>query len=163
MTNVSCDEGVRRFDADMMTTIVSIKAIRNGMAIVEASPQQACGGCVASSGCGGKAFSSAMTKPLPPLAIHNDFGGYVGDEIEIGIPQSSLLKGAMLVYLFPLAGMLMGALLGAEIFANNGIELIFGVAGLVFGIWYARVFTRSERFTRSLQPVFIRKSPRHAL
>lgn len=158
MTYSPHSEYAPQYGEEMLTTVVRIKAIRNGMAIVESNPQSACGGCASSVGCGTKSLSSYMAKPLPPLVMHNDFDGNIGDQIEIGIPQSSLMKGAILVYLLPLACMLAGAILGGEIAKENSFQLMGGIAGFVFGAMYARVFMRSERFTRSLKPVFIKKT-----
>ena len=84
----------------------------------------------------------------------------VGDKVILALDESALLKGAVLIYLFPLIAMIMGALLGetcSNLFAisSEWLTVSFGVAGLVGSQLVIRYHSMARRFQQRIQPKMI--------
>jgi len=82
-----------------------------------------------------------------------------GDAVMVGLAEGALLRGALLVYLLPLALLLAGALLGQAAFAGAGEEpvILSGATGLGLGFLAARVLSRRWRGDARFQPVVVRR------
>ena len=81
-------------------------------------------------------FQVALTMPVR-----------VGQEVRIGIPERSLLKSALLVYMVPLLFLLLGALVGkgvAELYLlkEEAPEILGALLGGVLGFLLARFGAR---------------------
>ncbi len=154
------NQGNQQFQSgDLIRGTVRVVAIRDRVAWVEAESQAACGGCAAAKGCGTKTLSSYFSKKTAPLRMVNDFGGTVGDRIEVGIRNSTILKVSALIYLLPLLGLIVGALIGDALNGSDFVAMCFSLAGLLFGFYLSRLFYRSARFAASIVPVFLNKLP----
>jgi len=65
-----------------------------------------------------------------------------GDQVELGISESQLLRAAVAAYLWPLAGLMAGAVLAG---AAAGFERdLFTVAGAVAGLLLAVAWSRRQ-------------------
>jgi sigma-E factor negative regulatory protein RseC len=71
----------------------------------------------------------------------------VGDKVEIGFPESALVKGAAYMYLFPLIGLLFGSLLSNLVYHSMGGEgelaaIVGGGLGFIGSLmWLKRRFS----------------------
>ena len=74
----------------------------------------------------------------------------VGDHVSLSLDETVILRGAVLAYLLPLAGLLLGALTG-QFFGGESIALVGGGAGLIFAWALARLLAR--RYFAELHPV----------
>ena len=137
-------------------TVRIVSAVDNKV-FVEAVDQSTCGSCAASSGCGTKLIVSAFGRKSAPLQMMNDFGGVVGDRLEVGISQATLLKLSALMYLVPLVGLIVGTVFGTLADLGDGYLLICGLSGALIGIGYSRSVYRSRRFGEAIAPVYLRK------
>ncbi len=142
---------------DVVTSNVRIVAVHGSDAFIESDMSSTCGGCSMSKGCSTKALASLFANRQVPLAIANDFGGLVGDRIQIGLASTTIVKVAALTYVFPLIGLLFGALLGDALQWHAALPLILGIIGLVLGFYVSRSYYVSERVAASIRPVFIKK------
>lgn len=145
------------FRDDMICGVVRVVAIEGTTAWVESETQSACGSCAMAKGCGTKVISGYFDKNIVPLEMVNNFDGVVGDRIEVGICNATILKVSALIYLLPLLGMIAGAILGASLNAGDFFSVLFSVLGLICGFTISRSLYFSARFAASIVPVFLKK------
>ena len=56
-----------------------------------------------------------------------------GSIVKIGIPADVIAKGAMVVYMLPLIGLFVGALLGFQLFGSDFLSMVLGGVGFLLG------------------------------
>lgn len=71
-----------------------------------------CNSCAAKSNCGTSSIAKAFGDKSVVNKVKNELGAEVGDQVEIGIPEHSLVQGAFLLYLLPLLAAIFFALIG---------------------------------------------------
>jgi len=145
----SCDEQLAR-------AIVTVISLDGETARVESAGTASCSRCASTGGCGTKSLLALFgTKPVP-LELENNLGAKVGDQIEIGIEQTKILKLSALSYLMPLVGLFGGGALGAVLRTSDLIGFGLGLAGLAVGFGYSRYLYTSERWEKEILPVCVR-------
>ena len=95
--------------------------------------EDACHNCEASQFC--HALTNCTTLETKVL---NKAGAGVGDLVMIHLSSHTVLKGALVLYLIPVLGLLTGAVAGSGFskqlaIGETGAALVFGLAGLVLG------------------------------
>jgi sigma-E factor negative regulatory protein RseC len=135
-----------------------IVAIENQGVWVETIRKSACGSCKAEKGCGQSLINkwdghSAYIWVL--LEGRNPSSYQLGDEIQIGIPEDVIAKGALLVYIVPLITLLIATVFSHHQFAHEGITTISGLAGLLLGGLIVRWHSWHNRLNSELQPVLV--------
>ncbi|QSX30821.1 SoxR reducing system RseC family protein [Shewanella cyperi] len=135
----------------MMEELARVVAIEpEGWVQLEVELKSACGHCSASDNCGTSAVAKAFAPKHQRFSIHTDVTCQAGDMVRLGLPESVLLKAAALVYLLPLAGLLLGAVLGQSLGAftslgSDGTAIVLGLAGAAATWWLGkRLATRLE-------------------
>jgi sigma-E factor negative regulatory protein RseC len=137
--------------AEQIGIIVENEA--NGLARVLTDRKGACGGCHSGpSKCRGCLSTSGKLESHVINAI--DAG--VGDVVKITIAPGNLFKGAAIMYLLPIATLILGAVGGlwfggASGWGDSG-SVLGGLAGLVFGFWSVTRLGRSRRLRRQMTP-----------
>jgi len=112
----------------MMKESATVVSWQQGVALLRCDYKTGCGSCNARSGCGLPALNELVPKTEHPLQVRIDQPLEPGQRVEVGIAEGSLLRSAMLVYLMPLLGMMLGGsllqyLLGTDAFAALGALL----------------------------------------
>lgn len=135
--------------------IARVVAVERGMAVLEAEPKAACGGCKAKAGCG---TAYAAGKARHSFAIPNDFGAKIGELVVIGIASATLTRASLVAYLLPLAGMVAAGIIATLLGASDAGTAAAALLGLIAGIAFAKV--RAGRMARGgeLTPVFLRRA-----
>lgn len=117
------------------------------LAWVETVRKSACEACSVKKGCGTSVLASVVGNKPTRLRVVNECHAQVGDEVTIGIHESAMLRGAMLVYMVPILVMFGFALL-AELLANQLLfsstetfVILAGLAGLVAGLLWVKRHT----------------------
>jgi len=132
---------------------------------VETIRKSACGSCKAEKGCGQSLINqwdghSAYIWVL--LDGRSPSSYQLGDEIQIGIPEEVIAKGALLVYMVPLITLLLATALAHNQFASEGITTLSGFVGLLLGGLIVRWHSWRTRFDRNVQPVLVdERKPLH--
>lgn len=142
----------------MITETGRIVAIESQGLWVETIQRSTCGSCAAQKGCGQSLMARLMghTSYLWVLLEGRDPDKYqLGDEIQIGVPETVVVKGSLFVYMVPLLGMLAGAGLGQSALQSDGWSALGAVAGLVLGGLVVRWRAHQTRYDRRLQPVLL--------
>ena len=128
-------------------------------AIVEPDKTSACGSCSVRNGCGTASLSRFFGQRRHAFHAQNPINARPGDRVVMGLDESSLIKGSVLVYLLPIAGMIVAAMLMSAWAGMNGLNqelwsLLGLVLGLLFGGFLARYWSR--RGGGQLNPKIIR-------
>jgi sigma-E factor negative regulatory protein RseC len=129
--------------------------------VLEAEVKTSCQSCSAQKGCGTSLLSRHVGRKLSRFRIENTLNAKIGDEIVVGLSEQAMLRGSILVYLFPLLSMLLAAgLADAELAPMPGRDLLVALAGFS-GLGLAVLALRSKlagtRSQQQLAPVAIRK------
>ncbi|MCF8779764.1 SoxR reducing system RseC family protein [Vibrio sp. IRLE0018] len=100
----------------MMTALATVTQVtqhESGYQIALSCEQQtSCSSCSSQKSCGTGVVSKAFGNKNLHWQLKTSRILKVGQVVEIGIPEQSLLQSAMLVYLLPIVAMLLGALFG---------------------------------------------------
>ncbi len=125
---------------------------------VETLQRSACGSCQAQKGCGQRLLASvgANASYLWVLLDGSDAANYrLGDEVQIGVPEDVIAKGALLVYLVPLIAMMVAVILAHSQAMRDGATAVCALGGLLLGAAIVRVRSWQIRFDTRLQPVLV--------
>ncbi|MFQ2030953.1 SoxR reducing system RseC family protein [Aeromonas veronii] len=130
----------------MSEELATVVAIEGDHAWVECERRSACSGCQQQSNCGTGTVAKAFPLKAPRLRVRLTAEVRVGQQVRLGIPQESLLRGAALVYVLPLFCLLAGALLGQLWLAlllsgGEGITILCCLLGGVLGFLLVRYFS----------------------
>jgi len=135
-----------------------VVALEGESAWVETERRSSCGSCEA-KGCGTGALSKVLGARVQRIRVHNPIQARPGDSVILGIEESVLLQGSLMVYILPLLSMLAGGLLGETLAPQWGsdgemLSLLLGVLGLAGGfLWlrrYQRRVAKNPRFTATI-------------
>ena len=143
----------------MLTESAVVIEYESGKAKVKCQSQSACGSCAAKSACGNSALSELTgsgargehiftVETITPLKV--------GQRVEIGLSEHSLIKSALLMYCVPLFTLLFSTLLFDSLLSHELISVFFifiSTALSFFGVrWYAQKLNRKSAY----QPVLLR-------
>ncbi len=109
--------------------------------VLELQRGSACGNCEMSQGCGTGALGRLLGKRMRPLVIETDQDCKPGDEVELALPEASLVRASLLVYGLPLLGMLFGGILASATAASDGLVAVAVGAGFLAGFVCAAFYT----------------------
>jgi sigma-E factor negative regulatory protein RseC len=122
-----------------------------GWAEVMVQDDSHCGSCQSGCGCAlGTDRSKTATR------VRNRAGAREGDRVDIQLDTGSMFKSIAALYLIPVAGLLAGALWGAELDAARAagpaaLSVLLGLAGLGLGfaatIFISRRISRNRKFS----------------
>ncbi len=145
----------------MMTSLATVIATESNAILVSCQQQSSCGHCSNRDSCGTGIVSKVMPGKQHQIRIETEQPASVGQVVEIGLPEESLLQSALLVYLVPLIALVVGAAIGDWWFATlaNGSELgtiatAFGFGGGAF--WIVKHIARRHEHQSAYQPTLLR-------
>lgn len=109
----------------MIEELATVVKVKNNQVWVNPQISSGCGACIQKTSC----TSSIVGQFFKPRIIEVDssFPLSVGDKVMVTIDESLLLNASLLLYLFPLVAMIIGAGI-AESFSNS--ESYIAIAGL---------------------------------
>ena len=114
---------------------------------LETGLQRGCANCREGRGCGVSIFQRLFRLPRHRVFMPTDEPLSVGDHVVIGLAQRALLVASLWLYLAPLAGLLLSALVIDLAFASEWLTVLGGLAGL--GGMLVIVRRRQDRQARS--------------
>ncbi len=150
----------------MIEEQAQVVEINGDQLILQAQRQSACGSCAANKGCGTSLLSKVVGRKFTRFQADNSINAKIGDTVVVGIPEDALLKGSLVMYIIPILGMLVFALL-ADYFltaAMQNRDLIIAVTaimGLVSGSLLSKWYFASHTSTHLFAPVVLRKIISH--
>jgi sigma-E factor negative regulatory protein RseC len=128
----------------------------NTTATLEIERKTACGLCGQTRGCGNSIWGKLFAHQSTAFKAQNRINAKVGDSVIVGINEQALLKSALLLYILPLATMLIGAILAKQLSATELGSMLGALAGLILGLLWVKGHTMSSSYFRLQQPVILR-------
>jgi sigma-E factor negative regulatory protein RseC len=126
------------------------------IATLEIERKTACGLCGKTRGCGNAIWGKLFAHQSSAFKAQNTINAREGQSVIVGINEKALLKSALLLYLLPLATMLIAAIVAMQI-NNTDISAIIGaVLGLFLGWVWVKGYTTSNQYFLFQQPVILR-------
>lgn len=121
-------------------------AVERGTVWVETLRRTGCGRCDEPGGCGnpdGARVARARERVGQVKAVNGTRDELaVGDIVRVGVPADAVLRGALTVYLLPLAMLVLGTALGDRLAPGDVGALAGAAAGLAAGFVSLRVLAR---------------------
>lgn len=114
-------------------------------AYIRTQRETGCGGCGASETCGTSVLARLFSNRSQDLMkIPNELATRPGDQVELKLQGSDLLRQAFMVYGLPLLGLFVGALLAQQIWPQSAewVKLLASLFGMVFAWFSIRYFYR---------------------
>lgn len=128
---------------------------QNGRALLRYGSSSGCGSCGARKTCGSYALSKIGSNTEHELEIAIEQPLVEGQKIEVGIPEGSLIRSALLVYLTPILGLFIFAGLAQAFDFEQFWIAISGVIGGIIGFYIARRLASNWRDDEAFQPVIL--------
>jgi sigma-E factor negative regulatory protein RseC len=142
----------------MIETEAVVVKIEHGVAYVQAERKTSCSSCSESS-CGTSVLANYFGQKTQLYRASNDVGAKVGDRVVVGMNESALFKGTLLLYLFPLLLLFVGAVAGSALADSADVKDGYSVAGafigLVAGFIGLKLLSAKIGLGRQFQPVIL--------
>ena len=119
----------------MMEEVAKVAANSNsGWVVVEVEMKSACNHCESGDTCGTSTVAKAFSSKVQRFSIQTERVFAKGEHLKLGLPESVILKAALLVYMFPLLGLFIGAYSGNLVAGNVEVNQdVFSIAGALIG------------------------------
>lgn len=142
----------------MIETEAVVVKIEHAFAYVKAERKTSCSGCSESS-CGTSVLANFFGLKSPLYRASNEVGAKVGDRVVVGMNESALFKGTLLLYLFPLlllfAGAAAGSTLAVTAEVKDGYSVVGAFIGLAAGFLGLKLLSSKMGLGRQSQPVIL--------
>ena len=132
---------------------------RDGRYVVLQTDRTAgCAACAAKSGCGTAALGSVLGGKASRLRMVNDVDAGIGDTVVIVLPETALLRAAIVAYMLPVIAMVIAAATAAGFGAGDPGAALAAALGLGAGLLLARYCATAPFVLTSLGGAFLRKA-----
>ncbi|OBU13553.1 SoxR-reducing system protein RseC [Morganella psychrotolerans] len=128
---------------------------QDGRAVLRYGSSAGCGSCKAKAACGSYLLNKLGPEAEHQLEVPVSEALVAGQKVEVGIPEGSLLRSAMLVYLTPLLGLFIGAGLAQALTESQALVTMGGLLGGVAGFLLARKIGSHLGGTGDYEPVIL--------
>lgn len=144
-------------DSKLLEEIGRVVALEAGRVRVETVRVSSCQSCEAKSTCGQGAIAKVVGQKSCIISALNSLSLEVGDEVVLGLQESTLLKSALLVYLLPLVLMIASAGAFQWLYGENDLVSAFGgFMGLLVGFGIIYAYNQHHKDNAQFQPVVLR-------
>ncbi|OOZ42024.1 Fis family transcriptional regulator [Solemya pervernicosa gill symbiont] len=146
----------------MIEEQAQVVRVESGEVWVETQRKSSCGSCAANRGCGTAVLSKVLGNRTTPIRVICDVPVGVGDQVVIAIREEALVRGSLAVYMVPLLGVLLGAMLGEWMAPQLGTAvemstIVGGITGMLIGLFWLRLFSRKIGSSPLYQPVVVKR------
>lgn len=139
-----------------------VVSLQGGYANILPVSLSSCDGCESKSGCGTSLLKPLFSSNKQLLVAKNTVDAKPGDQVVIGLERMAIVLSSLIIYLFPLLMLLIGAAAGKSIALMADLEkaeivsIFTGVTSAVIAFYIGRVLLRSAYFRAMCQPVVLR-------
>jgi sigma-E factor negative regulatory protein RseC len=131
--------------------------VESGFAWVETARRSSCSSCSVSSGCGTSVVAKLFGERTNRLRVSDGIGVAVGDRVVIGIADAALIRASVLAYLLPLVALMSTAFAAQAAWAEDGVVAMFGILGLLAGLWLTGLLTGTKSARERFGPVLLHR------
>ncbi|OGS94632.1 MAG: Fis family transcriptional regulator [Gallionellales bacterium RIFCSPLOWO2_02_FULL_57_47] len=143
----------------MIEGIAQVVAVDGNMAWLVPESGTSCGGCSSAAACGSKGIGTVASRlEARRFQLVNDAGLRVGERVVLGIRENALLRASITAYVIPLATLLIAGALAQWVAGSDTVTMAAMLAGLVLGLWFARLRAGRLMAKGELAPRFIRRA-----
>ena len=141
----------------MLETRAIVIRLEGNEALVESRQGGGCGRCDSENGCGSGKLSQLFGSKPRRFRVRNDANAQIGTEVQVTLAEGVLLRSALLMYVFPLALLLLGGALAGQVATDDASADLYsrggGVLGLLLGFVLAKWMALRQRGLSVAQPV----------
>ena len=101
-----------------------------------------------SASCRGCGLCSLNPGGMMVTEVEDPIGVKVGDRVRVGIPDKDFLKAALVLYLLPVSGLIIGALIGSKF--SSYLAIFGGFIGLALSFVFVHYYDRKIGRQKSL-------------
>ena len=139
----------------MIKEWATVVSWHNGQALVSCDVKSSCNSCSSRAGCGSRVLNKLGPQTEHTISVPSAEPLVVGQKVELGISEGSLLTSAMLVYMTPLLGLFIVAAVFQLLFGSDQAAFAGGVLGGVGGFLVARGLSPKLASRNEWQPVIL--------
>lgn len=145
-----------------LATVTDVIQLADGYQVnLSCEQKTSCSGCASAKSCATGTVSKALGKKTLQWNLMSSSPVSLGQVVEIGFPEKSLLQSAALVYLLPLFALLFGAALGEQwlapmLQAGEGMVVLSACLFTALGILLAKFFAKRLESSTKEQVVILR-------
>lgn len=139
----------------MVEEVGVVLRVEGELAIVRTKRSSMCDGCGSGGLCKALGGGSDME-----MAAQNEVGAKVGDEVRVTVASKTFLKASFLVYMLPVAALIVGALVGSQVgpslspkASGDLFPVVFGVALFLLSFVVMRVWAKGIKGGQRYCPV----------
>lgn len=136
-----------------------VMAVSEGFAEVETIRTSSCSTCRARHGCGHHAIAQVSPANRMRMQAIDPLSVEVGQRVVIGIPEDTLLQASLWMYLMPLLGLVVGAVLPSMWNGSSHLAVILSIAGFLMGLLFARRKANRSSNNQDFYPKILRIEP----
>lgn len=141
----------------MMIEQATVVGYQNGVATIQCFAKSGCGSCGSQGACGTKALSAlAGEKTAPRFELNVEQPLKIGDRIEIGLAERSVLLSVFWLYVVPLCTLIGSALLLSQ-WLDNELMVAAGMLCFTWGAFYTIKQHIHSKKIEEFTPIFLRK------
>ncbi|MBI4807777.1 MAG: SoxR reducing system RseC family protein [Nitrosomonadales bacterium] len=116
-------------------------------ALVQPLGTGGCGHCDSEGGCGSGTLTKMFCSSKPRhFAVRNQVRAKVGDEVHVTLPDGTLFRGAVKMYILPLILLLAGGGFGVSLAGDAVSRDAYAAAGAVSGLLLGFILARLSSF-----------------
>lgn len=145
----------------MIEESATVVAVEGPFAWVERGRESACGSCSLKGGCGTSVLARVVGNRRARVRAENGIAARVGDRVVVGLVESALVEGSVLMYLVPMLALLAGGAFG-EFLAQrlgHGSGDPLALVGAVLATAAALLWVRGRIHRARFQPMLVRHLP----
>lgn len=128
----------------------------SGLAQVETIRTSSCQSCRARHGCGHHAIAQVSSANRMLMTALDPLSVKVGQRVVVGIPEDTLLRASIWMYLVPLLGLVLGATLPSLVSEQQIFAVLGSVSGFAGGFLFARFQSRRHQEDPNFYPQVLR-------
>ncbi|CAA7625821.1 Positive regulator of sigma E activity [Magnetospirillum sp. LM-5] len=144
-------------DRELIEGFARVVAVEPGRVWLEPEQTSSCGGCHSAGLCGVGSRNPKRLE-LRRFALGGDLGLRMGERVVVGIPETSLSRGALVAFGVPLVFLAAGGIAGQELGRSDGLAFVGAVVGLAVGLLVSRVLASVMTARGQLTPRFLRRA-----
>ncbi len=130
---------------------------------VEAQRKSACGQCGVNKACGTGTIAKIWGQKTAQMKAINQAQAREGETVLIGLQESALVQGSLIIYLLPIVSMILFAIFGDQMAAQwqlasaEAASIVFGIIGFVLAGIGVKIFSRHVSSDVRYQPVILKR------